>query len=68
MRDALKSGVKLTGCTIHITTSELDAGPILAQAAVEVYPDDTEDTLHERIKEVERPLYLKTIQNFMVTI
>jgi phosphoribosylglycinamide formyltransferase-1 len=55
--DALAAGVKVTGCTVHLATLEVDDGPILAQEAVEVRPDDTATTLHERIKEVERRLY-----------
>jgi phosphoribosylglycinamide formyltransferase-1 len=47
---------------VHIVTEELDEGPILAQEAVTVLPDDTEETLHERIKEVERRLYPDTIK------
>ncbi|HEX9991769.1 MAG TPA: phosphoribosylglycinamide formyltransferase [Acidimicrobiales bacterium] len=62
VRDALAHGVKVTGCTIHVATVEVDAGPILAQAAVPVLPDDTEDTLHERIKDAERRLYPATIR------
>ena len=57
VRDALEHGVKVTGTTIHIATAEVDEGPILAQETVEVLPDDTEETLHERIKQVERRLY-----------
>jgi phosphoribosylglycinamide formyltransferase 1 len=57
VRDALASGVKVTGCTIHFATEELDAGPILAQEAVKVLPGDTVESLHERIKVVERELY-----------
>jgi phosphoribosylglycinamide formyltransferase-1 len=57
VRDALAAGVKVTGCTVHLVTEEVDAGPILAQAAVPVLDDDTEETLHERIKQVERDLY-----------
>jgi len=64
VRDALAFGAKVSGCTIHIATKELDDGPILAQAAVGVYAHDSEETLHERIKEVERPLYLNTIRAF----
>jgi phosphoribosylglycinamide formyltransferase-1 len=60
--DALAYGVKVTGCTVHVVTLEVDAGPILAQEAVAVLPDDTEETLHERIKEVERRLYPATIK------
>lgn len=59
---ALAYGVKVTGCTVHLATSEVDEGPILAQEAVPVLPDDTVDTLHERIKDVERRLYPATIR------
>jgi len=62
VRDALEAGVKVTGITVHIATEEVDAGPILAQAAVEVRPGDTEESLHERIKQVERRLYPDTIR------
>ena len=62
VRDALAAGVKVTGVTVHVATLEVDAGPILAQAAVPVLPDDDEESLHERIKEVERTLYPDTIK------
>ncbi len=55
--DALAAGVKVTGCTIHIATLEVDDGPILAQEPVPVLPGDDEDALHERIKAVEHRLY-----------
>jgi phosphoribosylglycinamide formyltransferase-1 len=55
--DALAAGVKVTGCTVHFATLEVDDGPILAQEAVPVFEDDTASTLHERIKDVERRLY-----------
>jgi phosphoribosylglycinamide formyltransferase-1 len=58
---ALAAGVKVTGCTVHVATLEVDAGPILAQEAVPVLVDDDEASLHERIKEVERRLYVETI-------
>src|SRR5205823_10804046 len=57
VRDALEFGVKVTGPTVHLVTEDVDSGPILAQEAVGVRDDDTEATLHERIKEVERRLY-----------
>ncbi len=60
--DALAHGVKVTGCTIHVATLEMDAGPILAQEAVRVRPDDTAESLHERIKAVERRIYPETIR------
>jgi phosphoribosylglycinamide formyltransferase-1 len=62
VRDALAFGVKVTGCTVHVATVDVDDGPILAQVAVPVLPDDTEATLHERIKTVERTLYVDTIK------
>ncbi len=68
VRDALEYGVKVTGCTIHVATEELDAGPILAQEAVPVYSDDTEAVLHERIKDVERVLYPKTVQEYLYVL
>jgi phosphoribosylglycinamide formyltransferase-1 len=61
VRDALAAGVSETGCTVHLATLEMDAGPILAQEAVPVLADDTADRLHERIKQVERRLYPATV-------
>ena len=58
---ALAAGVKVTGCTVHLATLAMDAGPILAQEEVPVADDDTVETLHERIKEVERRLYPETV-------
>ena len=63
--DALAAGVAETGCTVHVATLEVDSGPILAQESVAVLPDDTEATLHERIKQVERRLYPATIKAVM---
>jgi phosphoribosylglycinamide formyltransferase-1 len=63
--DALKAGATETGCTVHYAVLEMDAGPIVAQQAVPVLPDDTEETLHERIKDVERRLYPEAIRTVM---
>ena len=63
--DALAAGVKVTGCTVHVATLEVDSGPILAQEAVPVLEGDTAETLHERIKEVEHRLYPETIRRFI---
>jgi phosphoribosylglycinamide formyltransferase-1 len=57
VREALAAGVKVTGCTVHVATLEVDEGPIVAQEAVPVLDGDTEESLHERIKTVERRLY-----------
>jgi phosphoribosylglycinamide formyltransferase-1 len=62
VEDALAAGVKVTGCTVHLATLEMDAGPILAQEAVTVEEGDTVDRLHERIKAVERRLYPATVR------
>ena len=61
VRDALAYGVKVTGCTVHLVDDGVDTGPVLAQAAVSVEPDDDEATLHERIKTVERGLLVETV-------
>ncbi len=63
--DALAAGVAETGTTVHLATLEMDEGPILARERVPVLPGDTEETLHERIKEVERTLYPATIREFI---
>lgn len=61
VRDALAYGVKVTGCTVHVAGLDVDTGPILAQEAVPVLPGDTEESLQERIKAVERVLYPATL-------
>ncbi len=50
IEQALASGVKITGCTVHLVCLEMDSGLILMQAAVPVLPDDTPETLHARIQ------------------
>lgn len=59
--DALNYGVKVTGCTVHVVDAGVDTGPILAQQAVEVQDGDDEETLHERIKVVERRLLVDVL-------
>lgn len=61
VRDALNFGVKVTGASVHEVVADVDAGPILAQAAVPVTPEDTEETLHERIKSAERGLLVNAL-------
>lgn len=61
VRDALDYGVTVTGCTVHMVDSGVDTGPVIAQQAVEVLPGDTETTLHERIKVVERELLVDVL-------
>jgi phosphoribosylglycinamide formyltransferase-1 len=61
VRDALAYGVKVTGCTVFLVDEGVDAGPVLAQAAVPVHDDDDEPSLHERIKVAERALLVGTV-------
>ena len=65
VEDALAYGVKVTGWTVHMATLDVDAGPIVAQEAVKIEPGDTKESLHERIKEVERRRYPDVIREFM---
>jgi len=63
-RDAIKYGVKLAGCTVHFVDEGVDTGPIIIQAAVPVYDDDTEDTLSARILKCEHRIYPKAVKMF----
>ncbi len=65
VEEALAAGVDETGTTVQVATLQMDAGPILAQRSVPVLPDDTAESLHERIKQVERVLYPETIRAFV---
>ncbi len=65
VRDALDYGVMVTGCTVHLVDHGVDTGPILAQRAVEVLPDDDEASLHERIKVIERTLLVHTLNDLI---
>jgi phosphoribosylglycinamide formyltransferase 1 len=60
-QQALDAGVKISGCTVHFIVPELDAGPIVAQAAVPVKLNDTAETLAARILEQEHALYPKAL-------
>lgn len=57
VEQALKCGVKIAGCTVHRVTLEMDSGPIVAQAAVPVLPEDTVESLYRRIQTQEHRLY-----------
>ncbi len=65
---ALEAGVAETGCTVHIATEALDDGPILAQRRVRVMANDTQASLHERIKLVERELYPLVVDRVMASL
>lgn len=63
VRDALLAGVSETGTTIHFVDKGVDTGEVIAQARVKVEPDDTQETLHERIKQIERELLVNTVRD-----
>lgn len=62
VRDAIAAGVTATGATIHVVDEGVDTGPILDQIEVAVSPEDTESSLHDRIKIVERKLIVDTLR------
>jgi phosphoribosylglycinamide formyltransferase-1 len=62
---AIEAGVTLHGCTVHLVTEALDAGPILAQAAVPVLPGDTEVTLAARVLRQEHALYPQALRDLI---
>lgn len=64
-RQALEHGVHITGATVHLVTSELDGGPIVAQAAVPVLPGDTVDTLSARVLIEEHRIYPEAIRTVL---
>jgi phosphoribosylglycinamide formyltransferase-1 len=64
-QQAIDVGVKVHGATVHFVTAELDHGPIIAQAAVPVHDDDTEDTLAERVLEQEHLIYPQAVHDLM---
>ncbi len=59
---AIEAGVRFAGCTIHFVRAEMDAGPIIAQAAVPVRPDDTAETLAERVLAEEHRIYPQAVR------
>ncbi len=62
IEQALEAGVKITGCTVHLVSLEVDRGPILVQAAVPVLPADTADTLHARVQVQEHQILPQAIE------
>jgi phosphoribosylglycinamide formyltransferase 1 len=63
IEQALAAGVKITGCTVHLVSLEVDRGPILVQAAVPILPDDTAATLHLRVQAQEHKILPQAIES-----
>ena len=63
--EAIKSGCKLAGCTVHFVTPELDSGAIISQAAVPVLQNDTADTLAARVLQCEHKIYPQAVADFV---
>jgi len=63
VRDALAAGISETGATIHFVDKGVDTGEVIAQARVKVERGDTQDSLHERIKQAERELLVATVSD-----
>jgi phosphoribosylglycinamide formyltransferase-1 len=68
VRDAMAAGATETGTTIHWVDAGVDTGEVIAQEKVEILPEDTEESLHERIKIVERGLIVATIRQVIPTL
>lgn len=63
VRDALAAGATETGVTVHIIDEGVDTGPVLRQRSVSILEGESEDELHERIKQIERPLLIDTVRD-----
>ena len=68
VRDAMAAGATETGTSIHWVDAGVDTGQVIAQEKIEILPEDTEESLHERIKIVERGLIVATIRQVIPTL
>jgi phosphoribosylglycinamide formyltransferase-1 len=62
VRDALQAGATKTGVTIHFVDAGVDTGPVIVQEELQIIPGESEEQLHNRIKEIERALLVKTVE------
>jgi phosphoribosylglycinamide formyltransferase-1 len=65
VKDAMMAGATETGSTIHFVDAGVDTGEVITQEAIAILPTDTEDSLHERIKQVERKLLVQVVGDFV---
>jgi len=68
VRDALAAGVSESGTTIHWVDAGIDTGEVITQAELDIAPGDSEESLHERIKILERSLIVATIEQLLLTM
>jgi phosphoribosylglycinamide formyltransferase-1 len=68
VRKAIEANLPTTGSTVHYVIPEVDAGPVIARVEVSITPDDTEDTVHERIKEQEHRLIVEAVRDHATQI
>lgn len=61
----IKRGVKITGATTHLVNAELDEGPIIRQEMVRVLPDDTPESLQQRVLEIEHHILIESIKDLI---
>lgn len=64
VKQALDAGISVTGSSVHYVTPEVDAGPVILRQEVPIVPGDTEDTLHERIKQAEHTLIVEAVRRY----
>ena len=65
-RSVLKAGDKKTGISIHLVSAEYDSGPVLAQTEIPVSPEDTPESLQEKVKKVEQVFYVSTLKKYLI--
>jgi phosphoribosylglycinamide formyltransferase-1 len=68
VRQAIEANLLITGSTVHYVTTEVDAGPVLARVEISIATDDTEETLHERLKEQEHRLIVETVRDYVAQV
>ena len=64
VRQAIEADLPITGSTVHYVVPEVDAGPVIARVEIPILPNDTEDTLHERLKELEHQLIVEAVRDY----